>query len=327
MDIIGHYNTKKQLATAIAGAKSLNKAVGHMLFSGAAGCGKTTLANYVAQKTGSPFLSVVPNDLKDYKSVLSVLDRLNHENYDTFGNRTGEITPTILFLDEVHNLPLKGQELLGLVMERFKIEAAKPNMYHWVPFFTLAGATTVPGNLSKPFRDRFKLNFLFSPYKDEEMHEIVCYHARIRNINITPSGVAEIVLRSRGTPRLAVGFLERVRDFMLAVESRSATGHLVRQVFHDLQIDGEGFNELEINLMKALLDAGAPVSLDNLSIIIQEDAKSIRGFAEPYLIRKGMILVSGKGRILTDRGRKYLSNSGKAGKLVKMEIDFNYERS
>ena len=327
MDIIGHDNTKKQLRVAINAAVQQNMAAPHMLFSGAAGCGKTTLANFVAQKTGSPFLSVVPNDLKDYKSVLAILDRLNHKNYDALGNRTGKITPTIMFLDEVHNLPLKGQELLGLVMERFRIEAAKPNMYHWVPFFTLIGATTVPGNLSKPFRDRFKLNFLFSPYKDEEMHEIVCYHARTRGINITPSGVAEIVLRSRGTPRIAVGFLERVRDFMLSIESRSATGHLVRQVFHDLRIDSEGFNELEINLMRALFDAGAPVSLDNLSIIIQEDAKSIRGFAEPYLIRKGMILVSGKGRILTDKGRKYLNNSGKAGKLVKMEIDYNYERS
>lgn len=326
MEIIGHENTKKQLGVAIEAANQQNMAAPHMLFSGAAGCGKTTLANYLARTMGCPFLSVVPNDLKDYKSVLKILDKLNHESYDAWGNRSGKISPTVMFLDEVHNLPLKGQELLGLVMERFRIEAAKPNTYLWVPYFTLVGATTVPGNLSKPFRDRFKLNFLFSPYNDKEMHEIIKYHARRIGIRITIAGIYETVVRSRGTPRIAVGFLERIRDYMLSIESRVATGHLVREVFHDLQIDSEGFNELEIKLMKSLHEAGQPVSLDNLSIIIQEDPKSIRGFAEPYLIRKGMILVSGKGRVLTDKGRTYLNNSGKADKLVKMEIDFNYER-
>jgi len=326
MDIIGHENTKKQLRTAISAARGRNTAAPHMLFSGAPGCGKTTLANYLAQEMGSPFLSVVPNELKDKKSVIKTIDKLDDRNYDAYGNRIGEIRPTILFLDEVHNLPLKGQEMLGLIMERFRIEAAKPNTYIWVPYFTLVGATTVPGNLSKPFRDRFKLNFLFSPYKDAEMHDIIVYHAQCMGIRISKAGIYETVVRSRGTPRIAVGFLERIRDYMLSIDSRVATANLVREVFEDLKIDGEGFNELEIKLMWALHDAGGPVSLDNLSIIIQEDPKSIRGFAEPYLIRKGMILVSGKGRILTDRGRKYLNNSGKSDKLVKMEIDFNYER-
>jgi Holliday junction DNA helicase RuvB len=326
MDIIGHENTKKQLGTAISAARERNTAAPHMLFAGAPGCGKTTLANYLAQTMGSPFLSVVPNDLKDRKSVVKALDKLDHRNYDANGNRVGKVKPTILFLDEVHNLPLKGQELLGLVMERFRLEASKPNTYHWVPYFTLVGATTVPGNLSKPFRDRFKLNFLFSPYKDEEMHKIIQYHANRIGIRLSMAGIYETVVRSRGTPRIAVGFLERIRDYMLSVNSRVATGNLVREVFEDLKIDSQGFNELEIKLMWALHDAGAPVSLDNLSIIIQEDPKSIRGFAEPYLIRKGMILVSGKGRVLTDRGREYLNSSGKSDKLVKMEIDFDYER-
>lgn len=326
MDIIGHENTKKQLGTAIAAASERNTAAPHMLFAGAPGCGKTTLANYLARSIGSPFLSAVPNDLKDRKSVIKILDKLDHRHYDAYGNRCGKISPTILFLDEVHNLPLKGQELLGLAMERFRLEASKPNTYHWVPYFTLVGATTVPGSLSKPFRDRFKLNFLFSPYSDDEMHDIIKYHAKRIEIRMSLSSIYETVVRSRGTPRIAVGFLERIRDYMLYIESRIATGKLVRAVFEDLKIDSEGFNELEIKLMWALHDAGQPVSLDNLSIIIQEDPKSIRGFAEPYLIRKGMILIAPKGRILTDRGRKYLNSSGNADKLVKMEIDYDYER-
>ena len=327
MEIIGHTTTKKQLGIAVAAAKRRNRAAPHMLFSGAPGCGKTTLANYVAKVTGAPFLSVVPNDLKDYNSVLKVLDKLDIRNYDSYGNRKGQIYPTVMFLDEVHNLPLKGQELLGLAMERFRIESTKPNLYYWIPYFTLVGATTVPGNLSKPFRDRFKLNFLFSPYSNEDMTQIIKYHATREKMLLSPEGIYETVIRSRGTPRIAVTFLERIRDYMSAVGSTVATGKLVKAVFEDLKIDGEGFNELEIKLLRALHDAGGPVSLDNLSIIIHEDPKSIRGFAEPYLIRKGMILVSGKGRIITDKGKKYLSNSGKAGRLVKMEIDFSYERS
>lgn len=327
MEVIGNREIKKQLVTSIVAAKHLNKALPHMLLSGAAGCGKTTLARYIASKTKAPFLSVVPNDLKDYESVCKLLERLDHSNYDTNGNRTGKIVPTIVFLDEVHNLPLKGQELLGLVMERFKIESGKPNKYYWTPFFTLVGATTLAGKLSKPFRDRFKLNFPFHPYNKKDMLEIINYHANKLGVQLTYASKGEIAGRSRGTPRIAVGFLERIRDKMLAKDVKVANFFLVTEAFKEMGVDEEGFTDLELRLLKSLLDAGHPVSLDNLSILIQEDSKSIRDFAEPYLIRKGMILVQSKGRIITERGSQYLSNSGKADKLVKTEIDFDYKRS
>jgi Holliday junction DNA helicase RuvB len=327
MTIIGHISTKSQLDEAIVAAKSRNVALPHMLFTGSPGCGKTTLAQYVATVSDAPFLSVVPNDLKDRKTILSILDRLNHTNYDELGNRTGPIKPTILFLDEIHNLPKKGQELLGLVMERFRTESTRPNMYQWVPFFTLIGATTIAGKLEKPFRDRFKFTFLFSPYKDNEMVRIIYYHANRLNIIVTPVGAKEIAKRSRGVPRIAVGFLERIRDRVVARKIRCADGPLVKSVFEDLDIDEEGFNRLEIKLLRILHNAGQPVSLDNLSIILQEDPKSIEGFAQPYLIKKGMILVSGKGRVITEKGAQYLNSSGQTSKLVKKEITFDYERS
>lgn len=327
MNIIGHENTKAQLEVAMIAAKQRNMALPHMLFSGAAGCGKTSLARYVAQKSTVSFLSVVPNDIKDYESTLRLLERLDHTNYDDRGNRIGRIKPTILFLDEVHNLPLKGQELLGLVMERFMIESGKPNRYLWTPFFTLIGATTLAGKLSKPFRDRFKINFTFQPYNIDDMCAIVAYHAKNLNVRTTPAGEIEIAKRSRGTPRIAVGFLERIRDRMIAIGVTHAPHGLITAAFKEMGIDEEGFTVLEIRLLKKLFEAGCPVSLDNLSIILQEDSKSIRDFAEPYLIRKGMILVQSKGRIITEKGSKYLNTSGNAEKLVKSEIDFNYERS
>jgi Holliday junction DNA helicase RuvB len=325
--MIGHENTKKQLEIAIDAARQRNMSIPHILLSGAAGCGKTSTARLLAEQTDSPFLSVVPNDLKDYKSIVKVLERLDHTGYDNKGNRTNIIHPSILFLDEVHNLPTKGQELLGIVMERFILESMKPNMYIWIPYFTLVGATTIAGKLSKPFRDRFKLNFNFQPYEIKDMIKIVRFHAKRLKVKLTPASVIEIARRSRGTPRVAVGFLERVRDKALSIEATVVTSKLTMEVFDTIGIDEEGFTKLELKILKTLFDAGLPVGLDNLSIILQEDAKSIRDFAEPYLIRKGMMLVSGKGRIITEKGAQYLNNSGNTDKLVKKEIDFNYQRS
>jgi Holliday junction DNA helicase RuvB len=212
-------------------------------------------------------------------------------------------------------------------MERFMIEAAKSNKYFWVPFFTMVGATTLAGKLSKPFRDRFKLTFNFQPYKIDEMIDIVKYHSERLKIKATHSAMVEIAKRSRGTPRIAVGFVERIRDKMLSINSRIATTLLVIDTFNELGIDEEGFTTLELRILKSLFEANVPVGLDNLSIILQEDSKSIRDFAEPYLIRKGLILVSGKGRIITEKGIQYLKNNGKADRLIKKEIDFNYERA
>lgn len=326
MDVIGHDNTKKQLEVAMSASEKMNMALPHMLFSGAAGCGKTSLARYIAEKTNSDFLSVVPNDIKDYQSVLKLLDRLDLTNYDDIGNRIGRIKPTIVFFDEVHNLPLKGQEILGLVMERFIIEANKPNKYFWVPFFTMIGATTLAGKLSKPFRDRFKLNFAFQPYNNEDMIKIVRYHAKEMSIRISIAGAEEVAKRSRGTPRIAVGYLERIRDRMIAEESDVASTYLIKETFNDMNIDDEGLTTLETRILKSLFDISKPVSLDNLSTILQEDSKSIKDFAEPFLIRKGLVLVSGKGRIITEKGIQHLNTSGKAGRMVKKEIDFNHER-
>ena len=326
MEIIGHTNMKKQLEVAIEAANKRNMALPHMLFSGAAGCGKTSSANYIANKINATLLSIVPNDLKDYRSVVKALSKLNHENYDSCGNRIGTIQPTVMFLDEVHNLPIKGQELLGLVMERFMIEASRPNKYHWVPFFTLIGATTLAGKLSKPFRDRFKLVFNFQPYSLEEMLQIVVFHARRTGIRCTPSGVNEIAKRSRGTPRIAVGYVERVRDRMLVYNSKIATSGLIKDMFEELGVDEEGLTNLEERLLKILIESDVPVSLDNLSVMLQEDSKSIKDFAEPYLIRKGLILVSGRGRVITELGRQHLRENVGVKRLIKEEIDFNYVR-
>lgn len=327
MEPIGHKKTKRQLEVAIQAARKRNTALPHMLFAGAPGCGKTSMARYIAGWLNVPFLSAVPNDLKDYKSVIKILNQLDHTNYDDRGNRIGPVNPTILFLDEVHNLPLKGQELLGLAMERFIIETGRPNRFLWTPLFTLVGATTMSGKLSKPFRDRFKLNFTFQPYDIEEMKEIVKLHARRNKILLLPKTIEEIARRSRGTPRIAVGFVERVRDKMVALGAAIGTPKVTDAVFSDMGIDKEGFTVSELRILKALFDAeGKPVGIENLAIITEEDKKTIRDTIEPFLIRKGLMMVSGKGRVLTADGIEYVESSGKADKPQKKEIPFDYER-
>lgn len=324
--VIGNYEKKEQISIAIEAATQRNTSLPHMLFSGAAGCGKTSMARAVASTTGSPFLSVVPNNLKDLEGVLHTLDLLDHSSYDSRGNRTGKINPTILFLDEVHNLPIKGQEILGLVMERFMIEADKPDSYFWVPLFTVIGATTLAGSLSKPFRDRFKMVFNFQPYDDADMVSIVKYHVNRMGLKATLSAITNIALRSRGTPRIAVGYIERIRDASVAKAIPIVTEGFVCCCFETMGIDQEGLSKLELRILTTLYESKLPISLDNLSMILQEDARSIKDYAEPFLIRKGFLLISGRGRIITDKGRQHLKSSGKSLKLIKDEIPYDYVR-
>lgn len=325
MEIIGHDNTKKQLRVAAISAQTRNYSLPHMLFAGAAGCGKTSLARYVAETAGYPFLNAVPNDMKDRASVRKILSQLDHSNYDEKGNATGKLSPTILFFDEIHNMPPKGQELFGVVMERFITESNIPNKVTWVPFFTIIGATTVPGKLTKPFREKFKMFFTFQPYINDDMFNIVSYHAKRLNIVVIPEVVTEIVKRSRGIPRIAVGFVERLRDLMIALNVNLGTPYIVRQLFKSLKIDDEGCTETEIKILKALSEVNGPVGLENLSIITEIDQKSLRDYVEPFLIRKGLILVTGKGRILTTKGNEYIEERALTH-IKKKDVDFDYER-
>lgn len=325
MALIGHEKTKEQLEIASLSAKKLNLAPPHILFAGAPGCGKTSMAKYLAETGDYLFLTAQPNDMKDYDSVVRIFQLMDHSNYNERGDRIGIVRPSVVFLDEIHNMPLKGQEIFGIAMENFMLEAKKSGMGVWLPYFTLVGATTKAGKLSKPFLDRFKLKFTFQPYDPPEMRKIVSFHAKRLGVRISLLGIDGIAKRSRGTPRLAVGFIERVRDKALALGSSFATSVLVENVFEDLGIDEEGLTQTDLKILKALFEAKQPVGLDNLSIITEEDSKTISDSAEPFLVRKGFILKTGKGRIISQKGTDYIQQQGH-GKLKKIEIPFDHKR-
>ena len=327
-NIIGHKNTKKQLTIAIQAAEDRNENIPHILFAGAAGCGKTTMGMEMAKSAGVDFLAVSPDDFSDREPVMRILDKLDHNNYDERGNRQGFLAPTMVFVDEIHRMPKKGQEILGIAMEKFMLETGKANKYYWIPYFTLIGATTDDGELTKPFREKFKLRFLFNTYTKAEITNIIMMHAGKQKILITQKAARTIAQRSRGIPRTAVSFLERSRDYAHFIKAKVVTSTAVVSNFKTIGIDSKGLTGAEIKILQALYSNRDPIGLDNLAIISNEAKKNLLNTIEPFLIREGLMVRSGKGRLITDNGRQHLEKDGYLGKRInKVEIAPDYVRS
>jgi holliday junction DNA helicase RuvB len=330
-NIVGHDATKKLIMVASAAAKARNEALPHMLFSGLAGTGKTTFAMGVAKVANVGFLPVSPDDMTSMESVLATLDKISNDGYNRYGDRLGKdrpIYPTIIFFDEIHRMPRKGQEILGIAMEKFQVESGKPNKFFWIPYFTIIGATTDDGELTKPFREKFKLRFIFETYEFVDMVKIINFHARQKGIDITPKAARLIAERSRGVPRLAVNYLERGRDYAHSISAGVVTTANVSSAFDQMKIDSKGLSPTEMKILKILYSAREPIGLDNLSIITNESQKNIKNTVEPYLIQQGLILRAGRGRVITDAGRKHLESYGFEGRIIdKAEIEAGYVRS
>ena len=328
-EIIGHENTKEQLEIAIKSAKDRNESIPHILFSGAAGCGKTTMSMAMARVANVDFLAISPDDFSDREPVLRILEgKLNHTNYSKCGDRIGKLKPTIVFVDEIHRMPRKGQEILGIAMEKFMLETGKPNKFFWIPYFTLIGATTDDGELTKPFREKFKLRFLFDTYSQKEIAEIVMLHSHKLKVMITHKAAREIARRSRGIPRTAVSFLERSRDYAHHIKAGVITSKAVLDNFKTMGIDSKGLTGAEIKILQVLFRSHEAIGLDNLAIVSNEAKKNLVNTIEPFLIREGLMVRSGKGRLITDKGRRHLEKDGYLGlKLHKVEIGPDYQRS
>lgn len=326
-NVVGHENTKKQINIAIESARKRNEHIPHMLFSGAAGCGKTTMSIETATAAGVDIIPASPDDFTDREATLKLLDRLSHDNYDECGNRTGMIRPTILFIDEIHRTPSKGQEILGISMEKFLLDTGKPNKFFWIPYFTIIGATTDDGKLTKPFREKFKLRFLFETYDSIDICDIIKFHIGSMDMLITDKAVRSIARRSRGIPRTAKAHLESTRDYAIHKDASVITSGMVEQTFKIIGIDSIGLTRPEMSILRALYEANGPVGVDNLAIISNESPINLKNTIEPFLIQKGLIIRSGKGRILTDKGRSHLEKSGDLGvKRNKAPISADYVR-
>lgn len=328
MKLIGNTDIMHQLTLARFSAKEDDRALPHTLFSGAAGCGKTSTARFIANESGSLFVSVVPEAIKTRDDVLNIFEQFDKKTgYDRYGDRIKEISIAypLLFIDEIHRLPATGQEHLGIVMEEWRIALdasqvkAKPydkfgmdvkERSRWCPFFTLMGATTNDGLLSKPFRDRFKLRFLFNTYDLEESIEIVSVHAERLGVSIDRDGSLEIAQRGRGVPRILVRLLERCRDFAISIDSRHIDSDGAKVTFALMKVDNTGLTSVDVQILKTLYKSKEPLGIDNLSIIVNESKQGISETIEPYLIQRGFITRMSRGRTLTESGKEYLIMKG-----------------
>jgi Holliday junction DNA helicase RuvB len=325
-NVIGHESTKRQLLIAIKSAKYRNKSIPHLLFSGTAGCGKTTMGMEMAKVARVNFLPISPDELSDRKAVMAILDKLNHSNYNRRGDRIGIISPTIIFVDEIHRIPRKGQEILGIAMEKFMLESGETNKYYWIPYFTLIGATTDDGELSKPFLEKFKLRFLFTTYTEDEITDIIISRATNLSVKITRKAARCIAERSRGVPRTAISFLERCRDYAHFLEAKGVDSKLAEENFGIMGIDSKGLTAAERRILRALNSSKEPIGLDSLAVISNEPRRNLIHVIEPFLIRSGLMIRSGRGRVITDKGRQHLEDSGQTNKSSKIEIEPGYIR-
>ncbi len=296
-EYIGQEQIKKNLKVFIKAAKKRDETLDHLLFFGPPGLGKTTLANIIANEMNSNLKTISAPMLEKSGDLAAILTNL--EDGD------------ILFIDEIHRLKASIEEVLYSAMEDFRLDIvigsgpAAQTIKIDVAKFTLIGATTRAGMLSNPLRDRFGITFRLNFYNEDELALIVRLASEKLNTNIEKEASFEIARRSRGTPRIALRLLKRVRDFA-DVEESNITQKLAKYALDELGINEHGFDELDIRFLTLLADAKKPLGLSTIAAALSEDEDTIEEVIEPFLIANGYIEKTPKGRIATRKSYEIL---------------------
>ena len=297
-EYIGQEQIKKNLKVFIGAAKKRSESLDHILFFGPPGLGKTTLANIIANEMGSSLKTISAPMLEKSGDLAAILTNL--EDGD------------ILFIDEIHRLKAAIEEVLYSAMEDFRLDIvigsgpAAQTIKLDVAKFTLIGATTRAGMLSNPLRDRFGMNFRLNFYNHEELSEIIRLASQKLNKEIENPASVEIAKRSRGTPRIALRLLKRVRDFAEIEDEKVITHKTTKYALDELGINEHGFDELDIKFLTLLADAKKPLGLSTIAAALSEDEGTIEDVIEPFLIANGFIEKTPKGRIATRKAYEIL---------------------
>ena len=297
-EYIGQEQIKKNLKVFIGAAKKRSESLDHILFFGPPGLGKTTLANIIANEMGSNLKTISAPMLEKSGDLAAILTNL--EDGD------------ILFIDEIHRLKAAIEEVLYSAMEDFRLDIvigsgpAAQTIKLDVAKFTLIGATTRAGMLSNPLRDRFGMNFRLNFYNTHELSEIIRLASQKLNKEIENPASVEIAKRSRGTPRIALRLLKRVRDFAEIEDEKVITHKTTKYALDELGINEHGFDELDIKFLTLLADAKKPLGLSTIAAALSEDEGTIEDVIEPFLIANGFIEKTPKGRIATRKAYEIL---------------------
>jgi len=302
-EFVGQRELKERLGVVLEAARRRGQAVDHFLFAGPPGLGKSTLAAIVAAEMGVGVRPTSGPALERAGDLAAILTNLDEGD--------------VLFIDEIHRLPRPVEEVLYPAMEDFQLDivigkgpAARAIRLD-LPRFTLVGATTRTGLITGPLRDRFGMVARLDYYEDVDLVAIVQRAAQILGVQIDPAGADEIARRARGTPRIANRLLRRVRDFAEvrgdgAVDQAAAAGGLAL-----FGIDELGLDKLDRAILGAVCEryGGGPVGLSTLAITVGEQAETVEDVYEPFLIQRGFLMRTPRGRVATPAAWSHLGLS------------------
>jgi Holliday junction DNA helicase RuvB len=285
--IVGQTEAKQRLKIAVAGAKSRNEALGHILLSGPAGLGKTTLSQCVAN---------------EMDTKLTIMNGATTTTIQNLVKQLANIEGGILFIDEIHRLPTRLQEVLYTAMEDFRIDFTHKERTISMPLpkFTLIGATTEAGMLTKPFRDRFIVRASLEFYSEDELTELVKGNVKKLGMCMDEAACRVIASRSRGTPRLANSGLLWLRDFAAYTNENSLDESLAETGMEACGIDERGLSEQDRSYLEVLRSNNGPVGLEAIANTLNVSVNTVSDDIEPYLLRSGLVNRTPRGRTLTN---------------------------
>ena len=302
-DYIGQQEIKENLVVYIGAAKKRGHALDHVLLSGPPGLGKTTLANIFSREMEVPLRATSGPVIERQGDLAAILTNLE--------------PGTILFIDEIHRLNRVVEEVLYGAMEDFTLDIiigegpGARTVKIDLPHFTLVGATTRAGLLTSPLRERFGIQFRLNFYDPEELKTIILRAASLLGIEIVEEASLELARRARGTPRIANRLLKRCRDFADMETSGVITLPLVVRSLEKMRIDLEGLDQMDRLILESIIEkfGGGPVGLSTLAASVSEEKDTIEDVYEPFLLLKGFLQRTPRGRMATERAYQHLGLS------------------
>ena len=299
-EFIGQQQARSNLAVFIEAARTRREALDHVLFVGPPGLGKTTLAQIVARELGVNFRATSGPVIAKAGDLAALLTNLEDRD--------------VLFIDEIHRLNPAVEEILYPAMEDFQLDLiigegpAARSVKIDLAKFTLVGATTRAGLLTNPLRDRFGIPVRLNFYSESELEEIVNRGARVLGIGMTADGANEIARRARGTPRIAGRLLRRVRDFALVAGATTVDRAAADRALLELEVDAAGLDAMDRRYLLNIAEnyGGGPVGIETIAAALSEPRDAIEEIIEPFLIQKGFIQRTPRGRLLTSNAFRHL---------------------